>query len=295
MKILECVPNFSEGRDKVKIDKILDSFRDRPGIKLLNSSYDYDHNRMVATLAGEPKAVKDAILDAIGKAVDLIDLNHHQGRHPRIGAVDVIPFIPLTGMDMEEASEIAKGLAQKASEKYALPIFLYEHSASASHRQNLENIRQGQFESLSSKLKNPEWIPDFGPGKPHPTAGCTVIGARRPLIAFNVNLNTPDVAIAKAIAKKIRHSSGGLRFCKAIGIDLAEKGQAQVSMNLTDFTQTSVYQVVEMIRMEAARYGVSLGGSELIGMIPIDAITDSIAYYWGLEDFSPRRILELNI
>lgn len=295
MKILECIPNFSEGRDIQKIQTITDIFRDRPGIKLLNSSHDTDHNRMVITAAGEPEALMEALLQAVGKAVELIDMNQHQGAHPCIGAADVIPFVPIRGMNMEEAITLAAEFARAAAEQYSLPIFLYEHSARFEHRRKLEDIRRGGFAGLKEKLTDAHWQPDFGPPSPHASAGCTVVGARRPLIAFNVNLRSQDLSIAKAIAKRVRHSGGGLRGLKAIGVDLKAQGMVQVSMNLTDYTQTSVYQAVEMVRMEAARYGVSLAGSELIGLMPLEALTDTAAYYLGLENFTPQQILEMKI
>lgn len=291
-KIVECVPNFSEGRDKDKIEMIAGAFRGRDGVKLLDYSADRDHNRMVVTAIGEPEAMKAAVLDAIGTAVRVIDLTAHTGEHPRIGAADVVPFIPVRGMTMEEAVELSREVAREAAARYGLPVYLYEKAASAPHRENLADVRRGQFEGLAGKMALPEWKPDFGPDTPHPTAGASVIGARMFLIAYNVNLNTNRLDIARAVARKVRYSNGGLRCCKAMGVDLAEKGIVQVSMNLTDYTQTAVYQAQEVVRMEAARYGVTVAGGELIGLMPLGALVDTAAYYLGLEDFDQSRILE---
>ncbi|MDD4922591.1 MAG: glutamate formimidoyltransferase [Bacteroidales bacterium] len=291
-KIVECVPNFSEGRDGAKMEKIIDCFRGKQGIKLLDYSNDIDHNRMVITAIGSPEAMKEVMVEAIGTAVREIDLTKHQGQHPRTGAADVIPFIPVSNMTMEEAVQLAKDVAKEAAEKFRLPMYLYEKAASAPHRENLADVRKGHFEGLAEKMKNPFWKPDFGPGTPHPTAGATVIGARNFLVAYNVNLRSNDLDIAKAIAKKVRHIGGGLRFCKAMGVDLKEKNMVQVSMNLTDFTKTSVYQAFEMVKMEAARYGISVAGSEVIGLLPLGVLVDTANYYLGIEDFTIDRVLE---
>lgn len=294
-KIIECVPNFSEGRDLKKIEKIVDAFRCREGVKLLDYSNDKDHNRMVVTAVGEPENLKNAVIEAIGIAVDTIDLTQHKGEHPRMGAADVIPFIPIKNVTMEEAIALSKEVAQTVWENFNLPVYLYEQSASAPHRENLAEVRKGEYKGLTGKMKKADWKPDYGGAQPHPTAGAAIIGARAPLIAYNVNLNTNDLDIANAIAKKVRYSSGGLRFCKAMGVDLKEKNIVQVSMNLTDYTKTSVYQAHEMIKMEAQRYGVSVRGGELIGLMPLQALTDIAAYYLGLEDFSARQVLEYQI
>jgi glutamate formiminotransferase len=293
-EIMETVPNFSEGRDLKKVEYITDAFRARHGVKLLDYSSDADHNRMVVTAIGEPEALTAAVVEAAGRAVEVIDLTNHHGEHPRIGAIDVIPFIPLRGMDMLDASFWALSAASSIASGFCLPVFLYEESATSEHRRNLADIRRGGFEGLKAKMQTPEWKPDFGPASPHPTAGAAVIGARRPLIAFNVNLDTDDISIANKIARKLRGSNGGLRFCKALGMQLTSSSKVQVSMNLTDYTQTSLYQVVEMVRMEAARYGVRVSGSELIGLVPAQAIADAAAYYLGLDELSMNRILELN-
>lgn len=294
-KIMECVPNFSEGRDLEKIEKIIDKFRAKNGVKLLDYSNDTDHNRLVVTVVGEPEALKDALLEAIGQAVELIDLTKHTGQHPRMGAVDVVPFIPIRGCTMEEAIALSKEVAGKVSSLYNLPVFLYEKSASAPHRENLAAIRKGEFEGMAEKIKLPEWKPDFGPAERHPTAGTVAIGARMPLVAYNVNLGTDNLAIADSIAKKIRFIGGGLRFCKAMGVELKERGIVQVSINMTDYTRTALYRAFELVRIEAHRYGVPVVGSEIVGLVPMEALIDTASYYLGLEDFSLNQVLEARI
>lgn len=294
-KIMECVPNFSEGRDLEKIEKIIDKFRAKNGVKLLDYSNDTDHNRLVVTVVGEPEALKDALLEAIGQAVELIDLTKHTGQHPRMGAVDVVPFIPIRGCTMEEAVALSKEVAGKVASLYNLPVFLYEKSASAPHRENLAAIRKGEFEGMAEKIKLPEWKPDFGPAERHPTAGTVAIGARMPLVAYNVNLGTDNLAIADSIAKKIRFIGGGLRFCKAMGVELKEREIVQVSINMTDYTRTALYRAFELVRIEARRYGVPVVGSEIVGLVPMEALIDTASYYLGLEDFSLNQVLEARI
>lgn len=294
-KIMECVPNFSEGRDLERIEKIIDKFRAKNGVKLLDYSNDTDHNRLVVTVVGEPEALKDALLEAIGQAVALIDLTKHIGQHPRMGAVDVVPFIPIRGCTMEEAVALSKEVAEKVASLYNLPVFLYEKSASAPHRENLAAIRKGEFEGMAEKIKLPEWKPDFGPAERHPTAGTVAIGARMPLVAYNVNLGTDNLAVADSIAKKIRFIGGGLRFCKAMGVELKERGIVQVSINMTDYTRTALYRAFELVRIEARRYGVPVVGSEIVGLVPMEALIDTASYYLGLEDFSLNQILEARI
>jgi glutamate formiminotransferase len=294
-KIMECVPNFSEGRDLEKIEKIVQPFRAKAGVKLLDYQNDADHNRAVVTVVGEPEALKAAVLEAMGVAIDLIDMRRHQGQHPRMGAIDVVPFIPVKNVDAAEAVAISKALAEEAAITYNLPIFLYELSASRPERQNLATIRKGQFEGMADKIKQPEWVPDFGPAQIHPSAGVTAVGARMPLVAYNVNLDTNQLEIADHIAKKVRHISGGLRYCKGIGIELKDRGIVQVSMNMTDYSKTALYRVFELIKIEARRYGVNVVGSEIIGLVPMEALIDSAAYYLGLEDFSMGQVLEYRI
>jgi len=294
-KIIECVPNFSEGKDLEKIEKIVSPFRGKENVKLLNYESDTDHNRMVVTVAGEPEALRDAVVAAVGTAIEIIDMRQHHGEHPRMGAVDVIPFIPIRNVTMEDAVELSKEVAGIVWEKYRLPVFLYEASTDNRMRKNLADIRKGQFEGMPEKLKSPMWRPDFGEMQVHPTAGVVAIGARMPLVAFNVNLDTNNIEIADSIAKAVRHISGGLRYCKAIGVTLKERNITQVSMNMTDYTKTPLYRVVELIRIEARRYGVNVVGSEIIGMVPMEALVDAAAYYMGLEDFSVKKVLETGI
>ncbi|MBR6749846.1 MAG: glutamate formimidoyltransferase [Bacteroidaceae bacterium] len=294
-KIMECVPNFSEGRDLEKIEKIVSSFRAKEGVKLLDYSNDTDHNRCVVTVVGEPEALKAAVIEAVGKAVELIDLNKHEGQHPRMGAVDVIPFIPIKGCTMDDAIVLSKEVGAKVAELYNLPVFLYEKSASAPYRENLAAVRKGEFEGMAEKIKQPEWHPDFGPAERHATAGTVAVGARMPLVAFNINLNTPSLDIAHSIAKRIRFIGGGLRFCKAMGVDLTERGITQVSINMTDYSKTALYQAFEMVKYEARRYGVSIVGSEIIGLVPMAALIDTAEYYLGIENFSMDQVLESRI
>ena len=294
-KIIECVPNFSEGRDLQKIDQIISPFRGKQGVKLLDYSNDEDHNRLVVTVVGEPEPLRDAVLEAIGIAVKLIDLNHHTGQHPRMGAVDVVPFIPIKNVTMEEAIALSKEVGAEVGKRYNLPVFLYEKSASAPHRENLAAVRKGEFEGMAEKIKLHELQPDFGPAERHATAGTVAIGARMPLVAYNINLNTPNLDIAHDIAKKIRFIGGGLRYCKAMGVELKDRGITQVSINMTDYTRTALYRAFELTRVEARRYGVSIVGSEIIGLVPMEALIDAASYYLGLENFSMQQVLEARI
>jgi glutamate formiminotransferase len=294
-KILECVPNFSEGRDLKKIENIVEPFRRRDDVKLLDYQNDEDHNRSVVTVVGDPQALKTAVLEAMGVAIEVIDMRTHRGQHPRMGAIDVVPFIPVKNVSVQEAVNISKAAAKEAAETYQLPIFLYEQSATRLQRQNLATIRKGQFEAMAEKLQQPEWTPDFGPKRIHATAGVTAMGARMPLVAFNVNLDTPQLEIADQIARKVRHISGGLRYCKGIGIELKDRGIVQVSMNMTDYTKTALYRVLELIKIEARRYGVNVVGSEIIGLVPMEALIDSAVYYLGVEKFSTSQVLEARI
>lgn len=293
-KIIECVPNFSvsEAKDKKTFDAIIDCFRDVEGVKLLDYSSDADHNRSVVTVIGEPEPLKEVMVTAIGTAVKLIDMTKHVGQHPRMGCVDVVPFIPIRGTTVEEADALAKEVATEAAEKFGQPFFLYEDSAKGlKHSVNLATIRKGQFEGMAEKIAaDPEtWTPDIGPSTIHPTGGATVIGARMPLIAYNINLSTSSVEIAQKIADKIRNIKGGFKYCKAMGVLLENKEDpsknvAQVSMNLTNYTKTSIYTVFETVRMEARRYGVNVMGSEIIGLVPLQALVDCAAYYLGLNN-----------
>ena len=294
-KIVECVPNFSEGRDLKKIDRIVAPFRARAGVKLLDYSNDEDHNRLVVTLVGEPEALRDAVIEAIGVAVELIDLNHHQGQHPRMGAVDVVPFIPIKNVTMDEAVSLSREVGEKVAGLYHLPVFLYEKSATAPHRENLAAVRKGEFEGMAVKIKLPEWQPDFGPADRHTTAGTVAIGARMPLVAYNINLSTDNLEIATKIARNIRHINGGLRYVKAMGVELKERNITQVSINMTDYTRTALYRAFELVRIEARRYGVTIIGSEIVGLVPMEALIDTASYYLGLENFSMQQVLESRI
>jgi len=290
-QLVECVPNFSEGRDLDKVEKIMDCFRGKAGVKLLDYSSDKDHNRSVITLVGEPEAIKIVVVEAMGVAKDLIDLTKHDGQHPRMGATDVVPFIPISNIDMEGCVALAKEVAALAYKEHGIPSFLYEGAASAPHRNNLSKVRKGQFEKMAEKVKDPQWAPDFG-DTIHPTAGITAIGAREFLVAYNVILGTDNLDVAKKIGKMVRNSGGGFSKVKAMGIAMEERNLVQVSMNLTDYKVTPLYQVFEYIKMEAKRYGVPVVGSELIGLAPMAALIGSAEYYLGIEAFSMDQILE---
>jgi glutamate formiminotransferase / formiminotetrahydrofolate cyclodeaminase len=292
-RLVECVPNFSEGRDTAKIDAIIAAMREVPGVFLLDRESDADHNRSVVTLAGEPEAVAEAALRGVGKAAELIDLTEHSGAHPRMGATDVVPFIPIEGVTIEDCVVLAKKIGREIWERYRIPVYFYEAAAQRTERTNLENIRKGQFEGLREEvLRNPDRAPDVGEPRLHPTAGATVVGARKFLVAYNINLNTPDIEIAKRIGKNIRFSNGGLRYVKAMAVDLRARNLAQVSINMTDFEQTPLHRVFEMVKREAERYGVSIVGSEIVGLIPKRAIELTADFYLQLENFSPAQVLE---
>lgn len=293
-KIVECVPNFSEGRNGKVIEKIADVFR-VDGVKLLDYSADVDHNRSVFTVVGEPTELAEAVINAVGVAKDNIDLTRQSGEHPRIGAADVVPFVPIKNVSVEETVELSKFVGQQIATRHGVPVYLYEKSATAANRVNLADIRKGQFEGLSEKMKAEEWKPDFGNSEPHPTAGATVVGCRPFLVAFNVNLDTPDVEIATKIARRVRFINGGLRFVKALGVKLNSRNVAQVTMNLTDYTKTPVYAAFETVRMEARRYGVNVIGTEIIGLIPQQALLDCVEYYLQIENFSSDKVLENNL
>lgn len=288
--LVECVPNFSEARRPRVIEAIMEAVQSVPGVLLLDRHSDLDHNRTVLTFVGEPQPVAEAAFRAIAKAAELIDLNQHRGEHPRIGATDVVPFVPIRSVTMQECVDLARQLGKRVAEELAIPVYLYEEAATRPERKNLENLRRGEYEGLKVEIEtNPDRQPDFGPAKLGP-AGATVIGARPFLIAYNIYLTTDDVSVAKKIAKVIRHSSGGLRFVKALG--LLVEGRAQVSMNLTDFRQTAIHTVQELVRREAARYGVAIHHSELVGLIPQDALVDSAVWYLQLDQFEQEQILE---
>jgi glutamate formiminotransferase / formiminotetrahydrofolate cyclodeaminase len=288
--LVECVPNFSEGRDKAKVDVIVAAMK-MDGVYLLDREMDADHNRCVITLVGEREAIQEAAIRGVGKAAELIDLNQHQGAHPRMGAADVVPFIPIDGVTIEDCVAMARHVGAEIWKRYQIPVYLYEAAAATPERQNLENIRRGQFEGIRAEIAtNPARKPDFGEARVHPTAGATVVGARKFLIAYNVFLNTPDVEIAKKIAKAVRFSNGGLRFVKGAGFLV--RGLAQVSMNLTDFEQTPIHRAFELVKREAARYGVSPLSSEIVGLIPKKALESSAEWFLQVENFDSSLILE---
>jgi len=291
--IVECVPNFSEGRDGAKVEAIITAMLDGPDVYLLDREMDADHNRSVITLVGTRDRIGEAALRGIGKAAELIDLNQHRGAHPRLGATDVVPFVPVAGVTIEECVRIAEGVAEEAWRRFGIPTYLYEAAARRPERRNLENIRRGQFEGVRDEIRvNAERRPDFGEAELHPTAGATVVGARKFLIAYNINLNTPDVGFAKEIAKKIRASSGGFPCVKAMGVELKARGLAQVSVNLTDFETTSIGTVFDAVRSEAAARGVEIAGSEIVGLIPRRALEDAAVHYLKVEGYRPELIVE---
>jgi glutamate formiminotransferase/formiminotetrahydrofolate cyclodeaminase len=292
-QIVECVPNFSEGRDAAKVEAIIEAIRSVRGIAILDREMDADHNRSVVTFAGPATAVAEAAFRGVERAISLIDLRHHTGVHPRIGAADVVPFVPVEGVTLEDCVRLANDLGARLWESLRVPVYLYEAAARRPDRINLENIRRGQFEGLREEVRtNSDRRPDFGNAELHPTAGATVVGARKFLIAYNINLNTADVEIAKRIAKAIRFSSGGFRYVKSMGVPLASRNLAQVSMNLTDFEQTPIHRVFETVRAEAARYGASIVGSEIVGLIPKRALEMTAEWYLQVENFHPTLVLE---
>jgi len=297
-KLIECIPNFSVSKERdpevfSALEKLAGSI---PGCSVLDIQSDADHNRCVFTMVGSPEGIEEAAVRLSGLAVELIDMTKHQGQHPRMGAVDVIPFVPAMDVTVEECIEVSKKVAQRVWDEFKLPSFLYEDSATSPDRVNLAKVRSGQFEGMSEKLLQPEWAPDYGERKIHPTAGIVAIGARMPLIAFNVNLDTPDLEIANKIAKAIRSSNGGFKYCKAIGVMLKERGTAQVSMNMVNYEGTPLYYVFEMIRALADRYGVRITGSEVVGLSPAKALLDCAEYYLKIENFDARsQVMEYHL
>ncbi|NLY46460.1 MAG: glutamate formimidoyltransferase [Tissierella sp.] len=290
-KLMECVPNFSEGRDAVLVEQIIDEARKVEGIIILDYSSDKDHNRTVLTMIGSPEQIKEAAINTARKAAELIDMSKHEGAHPRMGATDVIPFAPVANVTIDECIEVAKEVAAEIG-SWGIPVYLYEDSATSPERTNLAKVRKGQYEGFFDKIKEEEWKPDFGPQEMNEKSGCTAVGARVPLVAFNINLDTANVEIADKIAKTVRHIGGGLRYVKAIGLKLEERNQTQVSMNLVNYEKSAVYQAFEMVKMEARRYGVNVVGSEVIGTVPMKALIDVAEYYLQVENFSMDQILE---
>jgi glutamate formiminotransferase len=292
MAIVECIPNISEGRRADVVTAVVDAVRGVPGARLLDFSSDASHNRSVITMAGEASAMKDAVLALVGAALPLIDLRTHTGEHPRLGAVDVVPFVPIEGVTMADCVALAKDTAGAVAERFGVPVYLYEEASSNPLRKNLEAIRRGQFEGLAAKMAADDWAPDYGPRSPHPSAGAIVIGARMPLIAYNINLATDRLDVAKKIAAAIRHSSGGYRFVKSMGITLEDRGIVQVSMNLTNFEKTPIFRVFETVKREAERYGVAVLESEIVGLVPSAALNAAAEFYLQIEGFKAEQVLE---
>jgi glutamate formiminotransferase len=292
MSIIECIPNVSEGRRPEVVGAIAAAIRGVSGVRLLDHSSDASHNRSVFTLVADAAPLTTAVLAMFEQALAHIDLRGHQGEHPRLGAIDVVPFVPIEGITMEGCVALAKDVARQVAERFKVPVYLYEEASTNPARKNLEDIRRGEFEGLAAKMATPGWTPDFGPSTPHPSAGASVIGARMPLIAYNINLATDRIDVAKKIAAAIRHSSGGFRYVKAAGFTLEDRGVVQVSMNLTNYQKTPIFRVFELVKREAARYGVAVLESEIVGLIPSAALVSAAEYFLQLERFSGDQILE---
>lgn len=293
--LVECVPNFSEGRRPEVMDSIVNEVKKVAGVKLLDVQSDASHNRMVVTFVGAPADVKRAAFNSCAKAAALIDMERHQGEHPRIGATDVIPFIPVREVSLEECVELADELGKEIADKLDIPVYMYEAAAKKPERKNLPDLRKGQYEGLKTAIAEPERKPDYGPARMHPRAGATVVGARSFLIAYNINLSTSDVAIAKKIASAIREAKGGFKYCRAMGIMIEERNMAQVTINMINYEGTPLHRVFETVKNEAARYGVNIVGSEIVGLVPMQALIDTADYYLRLENFNRRQIMEENI
>ena len=292
MAVIECVPNISEGRRTEVVAGIAEALGAVPGLRVLDVQSDATHNRSVLTIAGDAASLRAGIPLLFERTLEVVDLRLHRGEHPRLGAVDVVPFIPIEGVTMAECVALAREVGDLVGRRLGVPVYLYEDAASRPERKNLENIRRGEFEGLAARMSQAEWAPDFGPAHPHPSAGATVIGARMPLIAYNINLATDRLDVAKKIASAVRMSSGGLRFVKAMGLALEDRGIVQVSMNLTNFEKTPIVRVFELVKREAARYGVNVLESELVGLIPQAALLQAAEYYLQIEGFSPNQVLE---
>jgi glutamate formiminotransferase / 5-formyltetrahydrofolate cyclo-ligase len=292
MPTIESIPNVSEGRRPDVVERLARAIRHTPGIRLLDHSSDTSHNRSVFTLAGDAAALKQATLALFDAAIGAIDLRQHRGEHPRLGAVDVVPFVPIEGVTMADCVALAKDVGAAVAERFGVPVYLYEEASTNPARKNLEDIRRGEFEGLATKMASSDWAPDFGPAAPHPSAGASVIGARMPLIAYNINLNTDRLDVAKKIAAAVRHSSGGLRFVKAMGVKLDDRNLAQVSMNLTNYEKTPIFRAFELVKREAAHYGVSILESEIVGLVPSAALIGAAEFYLQLERFSEDQVLE---
>jgi glutamate formiminotransferase len=292
MPVIECIPNVSEGRRPDVIEAMAEAVRAVPGVRLLDLQSDASHNRSVFTMAGDAAGVERAVLALVERASADVDLRTHRGEHPRLGAVDVVPFVPIEGVTMADCVALARKVGGAIAERFAIPVYLYEEASNNPARRNLEDIRRGEFEGLAAKMAQPEWKPDFGPSAPHASAGATVVGARMPLIAYNINLATDRLDVAKKIAAAIRHSSGGFRYVKAAGFKLEDRGIVQVSMNLTNFEKTPIFRVFEVVKREAKRYGVQVLESEIVGLIPSAALNAAAEFYLQVEGFKPEQVLE---
>jgi glutamate formiminotransferase / 5-formyltetrahydrofolate cyclo-ligase len=290
--LIESVPNFSEGRRAEVVSAIVESVQRSGPVSIIDLSSDADHNRSVLTLAGPPSAVRSGLEALVTACVERIDLRSHKGGHPRMGAVDVIPLVPIRGAAMQDCVALARELGEAIGRRHGLPVYLYEEAATAEHRRDLAAIRKGEFEGFPEKIKNPLWKPDFGPDRVHPTAGCVAVGAREFLIAYNINLATQDLELARRIARAIRHKDGGLRYVKAMGVALEDRGMVQVSINMTDFRKTPLHRVFEMVRSEAGRCGVPIAGSEIVGLVPQEALLQAAEFYLRLDGFDPSKVLE---
>ena len=292
MPLIECVPNVSEGRRPDVVDALVEAAGATPGVAVLDHSSDASHTRSVITMAGDADALAAAVLALFERAIARVDLRQHRGEHPRLGAVDVVPFVPIEDVTMADCVRLARRVGREVSERFELPVYLYEEAATREDRRGLEDIRRGEFEGLAAKMAQPGWEPDFGPRTPHPSAGATVIGARMPLIAYNVNLATDRLDVAKKIAAAVRFSSGGLRYVKALGLELEDRKVVQVSMNLTTYEKTPIHRVFELVRREAERHGVAILESEIVGLVPAAALTAAARWYLQLDRFSPDQVLE---
>jgi len=294
MRILQCVPNFSEGRDPRFLEE-LERVLARYPVKTLDLSMDADHNRADCTFLGAPEAVEECAAALCARAVELIDMREHTGSHPRMGAVDVVPFVPIRDIEMSAAVEVARRFGRSFAELHGIPVFFYEEACTRDDRRNLADVRRGEYEGMAAKLAEPDWQVDAGPQAFNERSGVTAVGARMPLVAFNVNLATGDLAVAKEIAAAVRHSSGGLRYVKAMGVDVAGEGVVQVSMNLVDFRRTPIHRAVELVRREAARYGVAVRECELVGLVPLEAVGDTFAYYLQIPGFADTKVIERHL
>ena len=291
-KVIECIPNVSEGRRADVVESMAAAVRGVAGVRLLDYSSDPSHNRSVFTFAGDAAGVTAAVLAVYGRAIPAIDLRTHKGEHPRLGAVDVVPFVPIEGVTMSDCVALAKNVGAEVAARFGVPVYLYEEASNNPARKNLEDIRRGEFEGLAAKMADPQWKPDFGPAVPHASAGASIIGARMPLIAYNINLNTNRLDVAKKIAAAIRQSSGGFRFVKAAGFELKDRGIVQVSMNLTNYEKTPIFRVFETVKREAERYGVSILESEIVGLVPSAALNAAAEFYLQIAGFNPEQVLE---